>query len=100
MTAITDWQRLCGQAVELVGGQEPFRREVNILKRLVKAYGAERVEIMLSGAKALRWRSLKSLGSAEGLGRRMAEQAYWQAQNQRKPGLPESVKAILRQVIQ
>ena len=56
--------------------------------------------MMVQGARILGWRSLKSLGSAEGLGRRLAESAYWREQNRPKGGMPESVKAILRQVIQ
>lgn len=77
------WRRLCGLAVELVGGQAQFRVEANILKRLMR-YGPEEVEHMIQGAKLMRWSSLRSLGSQDGLGRRMALAKYWESEN-RKP---------------
>ena len=93
------WRRLCGMAVQVVGGQEAFQREARILKRLVKNYGTERVEMMLGGARLLGWRSLRSLGSAEGLGRRMAETAYRHEQQRQNVKLPERVKRILREIV-
>lgn len=93
-----NWRRLCGLAVELVGGQDQFRKESNILKRIVKQFGAGDVERMMAGAKLMRWSSLTSLGSADGLGRRMALQAWWQSQNRHPAKLPESIKSILREM--
>jgi hypothetical protein len=90
------WRHLCGLAVELCGSQENFRPQARILKRLAQQYGPERVEHMLRGAIALRWDSLVSLGSADGLGRRMAEKAYWTEQN--KGPMPESLKSIFRRL--
>lgn len=90
------WRRLCGLAVELVGSQDAFRRESAILKRLVRQYGGEDVERMIRGAKLLGWNSLKSLGSAEGLGRRMAIQQFWKAGKREAPA--ESVRDIFRRM--
>lgn len=89
-----EWRRLCGLAVELCGSQEKFRRESAVLKRLVKQYGSEDVERMLRGAKKLGWTSLLSLGSAEGLGRRMAIQQFWKAAE--KEPVAESVRDIFK----
>lgn len=89
------WPRLCGQAVRLCGGQESFRKESNILKRLVKQFGMGEVERMLLGAQLLGWDSLKSLGSAEGLGRRWALTAFWQSEN-KQPDRLASVAAVLK----
>ena len=82
------WKRLCGLAVTLVQGQAAFRLESGILKRLVKKFGAHRVEYMLLGAQALGWSSLRSLGSQDGLGRRIAEAAYWRGMNTRPKDKP------------
>jgi hypothetical protein len=95
------WRHLCGLAVTLCGSQAAFRKEAAILKRLVKRHGAEDVETMLKGAQVLGWRTLTSLGSKDGLGRRWATEAYWRAQNERKKWTPpERLKAILREVSQ
>jgi len=93
------WKTLCGLAVQLVGSQQKFRTEANILKRLVKQYGPEETERFLRGALLLGWRSLTSLGSADGLGRRMAVSRYWQTENTRKAPLPESLGSILRKAM-
>lgn len=91
------WKKLVVMSIKLLGSTEVFQKhEAHILKRLVKQYGAPEVEKMLAGATLLGWHSLRSLGSAEGLGRRMAIQRYWQDQNKRPAKLPERVKAILR----
>lgn len=92
------WRSLCGLAVQLCGGQEQFKREANILRRLTKQYGPGEVEKMLRGAIGLRWNSLRSLGSMEGSGRRMAIEAYWKAQKREKA--PESLRSILRRLAQ
>lgn len=85
-----NWRRLCGLSVALVGSQEKFKTEARILARLVKQYGAPEVEKMLHGATLLGWNSLRSLGSAEGLGRRMAIKKYWDAEK-RAPSRLESL---------
>jgi len=90
------WRTLCGLAVQLVGSQESFKKQSNILKRLFTRYGPEETERFLRGALLLRWSSLTGLGSADGLGRRMALAAWWQSQNSRKANLPESLGSILR----
>lgn len=84
MAAPAEWKMLCGLAVALVGGQAQFRIEARILKRLVLGYGAHDVECMIRGAQQLGWNTLRSLGSKDGLGRRWALEAYWQAQNQNR----------------
>jgi hypothetical protein len=81
--------------VRLLGSQETFRKESNILKRLVKQYGHVEVERMLEGAYHLGWDSLRALGSAEGLGRRMALARYWQATKRSGPSL-ESIGKLLK----
>ena len=93
MTA--EWRRLCGKAVQIVGSQDAFRKEANILKRLVKQFGASEAERMLAGARLLGWRSLRSLGSKDGLGRRWALARYWQSEN-RKPDRLASVAQVLK----
>lgn len=87
-------KRLCGLAVELCGSQVAFKREAAILKRLVKKFGAQEVEHMLRGAKYLGWNTLRSLGSAEGLGRRWAVEAYWQREKRRDWKPPEALREI------
>jgi len=90
------WKRLCGKAVALCGSQAKFRVESNVLKRLVKQYGSVDVEHMLIGARSLGWDSLRALGSAEGLGRRMALSRYWQ-EIKRSPSNLQSVGNILKE---
>ena len=93
---MSDWKKLCGIAVKICGSQEAFKKEAAILKRLVRQYGAGDVEVMLKGAQVLKWRSLTSLGSKEGLGRRWAVEAYWREHNaQRKWKAPERLKSVL-----
>ena len=85
---------MCGWAVQLCGGQEQFRREAAILKRLVKKFGPQDVEYMLKGALHLKWNTLRSLGSAEGLGRRWALEAYYQSEKKRDWRPPYSLRSI------
>lgn len=87
---------LCGLAVQLCGSQEAFRKQANVLKRLVKQYGAKDVEVMLKGAQVLGWRDLVSLGSKEGTGRRWATSAYWHQQKRAPAETLESVAATLK----
>jgi hypothetical protein len=87
---MSDWMRLCGKAVTLCGSQEGFRKESNILKRLVKQFGASDVERMLVGAQLLGWTSLRSLGSKDGLGRRWALTKFWDSEK-RQPKRLESL---------
>lgn len=77
------WKTLCGLAVQLVGSQEKFRKEANVLKRITKQYGPAEVEMMLRGAMWLGWNSLLGLGSVDGDGRRKAREAYWAAENRK-----------------
>lgn len=92
------WRALCGKAVAICG-QAVFRSEAAILKRLVTRFGPDETERMLDGAKGLGWRSLKGLGSKDGLGRRWAVEAYWRAQNaERKVKMPTRMKAILWEI--
>lgn len=93
-----DWRRLCGLAVQLVGGQDAFRPEARILQRLVRSYGVHRTEYMLLGATRLGWRSLRSLGSRDGLGRRLAEAAYWTHQNSRRTKQPQPIANIFAEL--
>lgn len=79
------WKRLCGLALKICGSQEVFKRESAILSRLRKRFGTADVERMLLGAHHLGWRTLRSLGSKDGLGRRWALEAYWQ-QQKKAPG--------------
>ena len=95
LVSVERWKELCGKAVALVGSQTAFRKEARILQRLVKQYGAEEVEHMLAGAQLLKWTSLRSLGSADGLGRRWALATFWQSENHQKPQL-ESLAAVLK----
>ena len=97
MSAPAMWKTLCGLAVQLVGSQVVFRKESNILKRLVQRFGPEETERMIQGAMLLHWHSLTSLGSADGLGRRMALAKFWQTQNT-KPARQslESLSAVLK----
>ena len=87
---------MAGLAVKLVGSQEAFRRECAILKRVVKKYGPLETERCLIGAQLMGWTSLRSLGSAEGLGRRMASAAYWRHQEKHSAKLPDQLKTFLR----
>lgn len=87
---------MCGLAVKICGGQDAFRKQANVLKRLVKQYGAKDVEIMLKGAQVLGWRDLVSLGSKEGTGRRWATTAYWHRQKQAPPATLESLGALFK----
>lgn len=94
---MSDWTRLAGQAVQFLGSQEAFKKEANILKRLVTRYGTEEVERMMAGAKLLGWRSLLGLNSADGLGRRMALAKFWESENKRPArGSLESLAATLK----
>ena len=79
----------------LCGNQDAFRSQARILKRLVQQYGAEEVGRMIEGARHLGWRSLRSLGSKEGLGRRMAVAAFWNRTKQ-GPSQLETVAALLK----
>ena len=80
---MSDWTKLAGQAVQLCGGQQNFRKEAAVLKRLVTRFGTEDVERMMAGAKLLGWRSLLGLNSADGLGRRMALSKFWESENKK-----------------
>ena len=82
--------------MRFLGSQEAFRNEANILKRIVRQFGAAEVEHMILGAQRLGWTSLRGLGSADGLGRRWALQSFWTAENHKPTKLPERVRAILR----
>ena len=88
------WRRLCGKAVALTG-QTAFQHEARILQRLVRQFGPEETERMLEGARLLRWTTLRSLGSAEGLGRRWALERYWQETN-RAPSRLASLGDVLQ----
>lgn len=81
----------------MLGSQDQFKREANILRRLAKQYGPVRTEYMLRGAIAMHWTSLVSLGSKDGLGRRIAEKKYWDSQ--KTAPLPESAKSIIRRML-
>ena len=96
---MSDWSRICGHAVAFLGTQEQFKRESNVLKRLVVKFGPLEVERMIAGATLLGWRSLLSLGSADGLGRRMALAKYWQSKNAHPAKIPERLKSILWKMV-
>lgn len=95
MSDVEIWRRLCGQAVALVGSQASFKKEANILKRLVQQYGSDDVERMIVGARLLNWTSLRSLGSKDGLGRRWALTRYWQSEN-KKPDRLSQIAEVLK----
>jgi hypothetical protein len=104
VSEVLTWKQLAGLAVELCGGQDVFRRQCTILKRLVKQYGAKEVESMLRGALILKktepdW-NLVSLGSAEGSGRRKAREAYFATFKKGPAKLPEDLKAIMRRMFE
>lgn len=90
------WRRLWELAEVMLGSPEVLKTECAILSRLYRRFGAPDVERMLQGAMLMRWSSLTSLGSADGLGRRMALTRYWQEQQKHPAKLPERVRAILR----
>lgn len=87
---------MCGLAVQLCGSQERFRKEANILRRLVQRFGATEVERMILGAQQLQWDSLRSLGSKDGLGRRWALEAHWQRMKRVPMDTLESVAQTLK----
>lgn len=91
------WGRLYGIALGYVGSEEALKGERHILKRLFVKFGPEDVERMIRGAQLLGWRSLVSLGSKEGVGRRWALEAYWRTQNQRGVRMPEIIKQVMRE---
>ena len=88
---------MAGLAVKLVGSQEAFRRECAILKRVVKKYGPLETERCLIGAQLLGWTSLRSLGSADGLGRRIASARFWDSQKGAAK-MPDRLKDIFREM--
>ena len=92
---MSEWTRLVGLAVKICG-QETFQKEAAILKRLVQKFGPLETERCLIGAQLMGWTSLRSLGSADGLGRRMASAKFWESEK-RAPARLESLGAILRQ---
>lgn len=89
------WKKLYGLAEVLLRSPEVLKRELHIMARLYHKFGANEVERMLLGAQLLGWDSLKSLGSAEGLGRRWALTAFWQSEN-KQPDRLASVAAVLK----
>ena len=95
MSELAIWKRLCGKAVQLCGSQDAFRKEANILKRLVKQFGSSEAERMLAGARLLGWTSLRSLGSKDGLGRRWALAKFWEQEN-KAPDRLASVAQVLK----
>jgi len=94
------WKHLCGLAVKLCGGQEQFRKQANILRRLVKMYGPHDVEVMVKGAAQLGWKDLRGLYSKEGIGRRWAASAFWNSQKRAPGRLPESVRTVLKGMLE
>jgi hypothetical protein len=78
--AMSDWPQLCGLAVVICGSQSAFRREARLLQRLNKKWGPEETATMLKGAKQLGWTSLKGLAGIDGVGRRMAVTACYDAE--------------------
>jgi len=89
------WRRLWELAEVMLGSLELLKTECAILARLYRRFGAPDVERMLQGAMLMRWSSLTSLGSADGLGRRMALAAYWQREN-KAPDRLASVAQVLK----
>ena len=89
------WKHLCGLAVQLTGSQEKFRKEANVLKRLVRKYGPRDVEYALRGALHLKWTSLLSIGGVESVGWRWALEAGLQSEKRKDWRPPESLRSIL-----
>ena len=77
-------------------GREDLVRNASILKALLKKWRPDEVEVMVTGAQLLGWKSLLALNAAEGVGRRMAQARYWDSQK-RAPGRTlESLGDIFR----
>ncbi len=76
-------------------GRENLGRNGSILKALWKKWPEREVEAMVRGAALLGWKDLRTVNSAEGLGRRMAMAKYWETENRKPAKLPERVKSIL-----
>lgn len=70
----------------------------SIVKQLIRKWGIDEVEVMVKGAALLKWQDLRAINSADGVGRRWAQAAYWQSQNARghAPKMPERVREILK----
>ena len=84
------------QFVRETWGRENLPRNGSIVKALWKRWPERDVEAMVRGAAALGWQDLRTVNSADGLGRRMAMARYWQEQQKHPTKLPERVRAILR----
>ena len=93
------WRRLWELAEVLLGSTERLKKECAILKRLVQQFGPGETERFLRGAQLMRWTSLTSLGSADGLGRRIALAKFWQNENTHPLKGPQSFGAILRKAM-
>lgn len=55
---------------------------------------------MVKGAAFLGWKSLRSLSSKDGLGRRWAMSRYWQERNARTEKIPAIIKQVMREASQ
>jgi hypothetical protein len=76
------------------------KRNGSILRQLWKRYGPSEVEVMVKGAAQLGWKDLRGLYSKEGIGRRWASSAYWNTQKRAPGRLPESVRTVLKGMLE
>lgn len=60
-------------------------RNGSVLKQLLQKWSERDVEAMVKGAALLGWTDLRAINSADGVGRRWAQAAYWQHANQERP---------------
>lgn len=81
--------------VRTTWGAENAPRNGSILKALWQRYGPSEVEVMVRGAAQLGWKDLRGLYSKEGIGRRWAQTAYWNA-TKKAPTQLDAVGAILQ----
>jgi hypothetical protein len=98
-----DWNQLAGRIRMAFPEQPdfPLARNLSIAKQLVRKYGLEDARVCIEGAALLRWRDLRGLQAADGVGRRWAQARYWHQRNtDRSWRAPEPLKAIFRELAQ
>lgn len=74
-------------------------RNGSIVKALLRKWGERDVEAMVKGAALLGWRDLRAINSADGVGRRWSQAAFWSHENtaarprERLEGIGQVLKA-------
>ena len=79
-------------------GREALKRNGSCVKALWKKWGARNTEAMVKGAALLGWPDLRTINSADGLGRRMALAKFWAQENTRPPKMPERLLSIFQRL--